>query len=1503
MSKFQKLQLDDINYEYEKFRENQLLTHQQLNRFIEFFEDQDRITRTCLIGVGLVCGLTAKWSKGVLYVNKGCAVTTDGDLMVIEQNIGFKYFKKYDNRRKGTDEPIYDPFFPPASKGSQITLWEMRTTKDDDTGVPAIEINKFSEATGLQITDMVALLYLENYLSEPDDCTAIDCNHLGQLQNNKIKVLLVHPNDADAIINKETSKEVIVDDIYKSYYDAYTSYFELPELKSKRVILNKNNTTDLKILNQDYLSIVNGGINELADAISKLYHTFKFILDETTYFKIGAIQNTIKSYSGKNLEPYQVQYLYDFYKDLLDCYNELRDTIYNAVYICCPNKYAFPKHIMLGIVNGALGPRPPKYRHYFYPSPVTSRGKSYLSVARFMFNRLTNMINGFAIPQRIVPIRITPSFTPDKTLEWRAIPFYYNNANILLDNWSYYRTMRGTNTNILSYHFADNIKGSFVSNPLDYDIDKNNFFRIEGHQGWKLDDALRHIIDVKNEKNLPFDIIAVRLSNNLTADINFEDYSVYFEDLNVVLNAWIVSQKCLFAKAIKFFSAFNVSGKNQSVKTGPEANYRESASIAKQSLNNDIYTNETKESFNNYQYQSNNFSYNNYKYFSYNKNESFLKDNLVRDEGTLGSMLYEIDYGKIPRPSDYVIIEIRKKIKDNEFIRQLPEELVEIAFYIPALLIARLTDVLNYEPFGLDDLTGDTLQNYEQALAQLCTDVNESINKATAYFTKIQNDTNVNTSSNEIAMQYLNTLQALKDNCCAADSIEILVTEIENRKQKIADLLTFTNYAEKHKGLEHRAGVERGGTFVLLYASADDANVDFQIGTTNDKILDLIYRYEREYLFKGKKNIDLKEFYKQDEAYYLVALAYNAKRYNVVTEIENYVKSTNPSANNNKQLQLKTKQLVDKINLIAGRIATQPKRNTVNNIVVADFCLPYLCKSDIPPMTFVVPPIPEVPEQPEYSLSLPVKEVCANDENIYEFTKSPTDGVVNANLKEASLAIFDKDNKTFFSPSKVDASIHGKTITFTINDQVTNCTLVVQPLPNADFTYEYIISNNALELQLFINSENFKTDKYYWEIYNGNEVRNENVIDYQTNVIFKLAELNEPFLKVRLYASKDICTNYSEKVIDWKGEEVNVSLDLGKSVVCIDEKPFKIKDIQPDNALLHCENAPDIVNGYTINPSLVKNEQLGKSLNFTVNGKSVTATLFIFAPADPTFSIDEKSVKRLDNYLYLNLILKNPGKNNYNVSINNVQYGDVYPDDKGVIKIERFDVANMDTGFSILLSAKADKNNPCSDQTFEQKISVPKNQEPPKKEQPKDDTPKVETTCLNAVKSSIIISDKSLKNILNTTKDRNLLEIGQLLIGYYGNVSDDIAKNGSVTVIDSVLNALQTLHAKLMDYKLNTLSATFKSDAIVLMQLRKYVIELALNVVRCDAKFSKAREEKLAGIIKSHNEVLPNAIKLYGSNNELMNDYKILINDFIETFASKNTNIIDLLSQTLKIVK
>ena len=133
MATIQNLLLENIRMEYHSFRKDQVLTDKQLNDLIDYFEDQDRLTRTCLTGVGLVCGLRLKLVTGAdpsVELSSGCGVTTDGDLMKMENTV-FRHFRVYINKKKGTDDSIYDPFYPPNNNNKQMDLWELTIPNKD----------------------------------------------------------------------------------------------------------------------------------------------------------------------------------------------------------------------------------------------------------------------------------------------------------------------------------------------------------------------------------------------------------------------------------------------------------------------------------------------------------------------------------------------------------------------------------------------------------------------------------------------------------------------------------------------------------------------------------------------------------------------------------------------------------------------------------------------------------------------------------------------------------------------------------------------------------------------------------------------------------------------------------------------------------------------------------------------------------------------------------------------------------------------------------------------------------------------------------------------------------------------------------------------------------------------------------------------------------------------------------------------------------------------------
>ena len=80
---------------YPEFVPDQLLSSEHLNQLFEYLEEQGRLSRTNLIGIGIVCGLELQPSADgkSIYITKGCGVTSEGYLISVE---GINYTKYKD---------------------------------------------------------------------------------------------------------------------------------------------------------------------------------------------------------------------------------------------------------------------------------------------------------------------------------------------------------------------------------------------------------------------------------------------------------------------------------------------------------------------------------------------------------------------------------------------------------------------------------------------------------------------------------------------------------------------------------------------------------------------------------------------------------------------------------------------------------------------------------------------------------------------------------------------------------------------------------------------------------------------------------------------------------------------------------------------------------------------------------------------------------------------------------------------------------------------------------------------------------------------------------------------------------------------------------------------------------------------------------------------------------------------------------------------------------------
>src|SRR5690554_6698836 len=483
--------LDNIgkeNTRFTIFENDQVLTADQLNDLFNYLDIQSRLTRTHAIGVGIICGLEI----GILetrniVLSKGSAITTDGDMLHVHNDLEFDRYETFEDINA-----LYPQFR--NGDGETIPLIELKQG-DNREEAESGELSDLERATGTVFTDYVGILYLEDYNFDPDSCTGRDCDNKGKEALKELKVLLVHKDQVQYLL--------------QTIPRANEEYFSISPMTMPRVRVQASIDTYKEL--SDAFSNTFTIKEELKEKLTKAYQVCKVVVEDE--FEEG----DPTPFWGTSLDDHfklsgtiYSQYLYDFGSDLCSAYNELRETIFSEPSLCCPDVGLFPKHVLLGLIKSAnIQPslpdspiNPPDlrgtlpgnlldsrllidrlplsrirfdigsfikrfnpvhidlvYRHRFYESPVLSRGSEKIQEMKFNFRRVDALIRNFKVPSAEElgnvdqSIKITPSHFADKPLGERSIPFYYmfNRENPVHLYWDFASNVRKKEDLIYGY--------------------------------------------------------------------------------------------------------------------------------------------------------------------------------------------------------------------------------------------------------------------------------------------------------------------------------------------------------------------------------------------------------------------------------------------------------------------------------------------------------------------------------------------------------------------------------------------------------------------------------------------------------------------------------------------------------------------------------------------------------------------------------------------------------------------------------------------------------------------------------------------------------------------------------------------------------------------------------------------------------------------------------------------------------------------------------------------
>ena len=1243
--------LATITTQYSKFTDNQVLTKGQLNEFLDYFVDQDHLSRINLSGVGIVCGFDITYIRGLVpserirlteetadlikpssqakvVVSPGCGVTTDGDIVVLTETVEqldenenivqvqklLKTPKEYTHFREYTNDDLkYKPFF--YFGDDQITIHELFSTSEHNaSGEVYTNLNQLED-----LNDKVVVLYLENYSKGGDLCTALNCDNQGIEQIAKIRMFLVSSADAKKIAGH--------DNIF-SKHNWYETYTQLPEVALQRDILNTENTETFKKLRQVYYNIIKSG-NTLPNVTTGL----NTILQRFGKATITDELNDLFTLSNVAI-PLDYQYRFDVLKDIVDHYNEIRSLVLNINVECCPEIGAFPKHLLLGELV-LTNPHTQVLRHDFYKSPIIGHEDDNYKRLLHLLDSTLALIKGYQEDITLEEIKITPS-QEKEILGKKAIPAYYNVSNEFIKTWSFDKTSEYNEKFNLSYH-RDNLSDRLsIQDPLLFDIDQNNFLRIEGIQGKLYRDALEQLQEQKKKYGLNFDIKVLSVDPS-TQSINLSDYNCEFEDLNVLLKAWTTEQECVLASMASFFSGFSTDDVGGNVR---DIDYTQ--------VMHDVAHDTPMEAAR----PGNDFAFPNSRFDDYTSQklpirgykENVIKKNLTLQENTVGfymkKAIEENEKGSYNDIKNRAKQLIRNAVTTQEW--EAKPAVRDLAIYNAIDLMA-LTYVLTERvPQSLSEIDELNINTYELTLEQVCELVR---NLKVTYQTVDLDDT-----LKDILGLLINQLSSV---CCSGEKLTILLDEIEKRKEKILKNIKLSEFIKKHPGLRHRAGVQPGGTFVMAYLTQDavdqdtyetvtmeldfleQPNIDDD-GTDGDegvlqlwndqvstrfaflhKVTNQTQNPRSEIVIIGDSieetvsnfSVFLNSIWSRAGATRYCSAVAEGKKLIIslkdqnIRKKENFILFFNPAITGTNR-----KQFFDS----NGVITTS---SGLKNTVIADFALPYMCCSDCSPVNFVIP------KEPVF-LSLPAAHICLdqNTEPI-PFTVSPLDGEIKALVPDGvnGGVIQDENGKYFFDATVLDPSLYETPINFTVNNEITSATIVVYDKIEAVITttVSYNTDGTVATVIFTFTDPNFPSGTTFaWNLGNGqtsNKVPNANgdaIFTY--NIPVNASNSVQPSVSIGNGPCSTLIT-IDEIVFE---DPVN-SLTLEETEICLDGTIDEVKSIpynvQPAGATLTVNGD---LPGVTIdNEHITFNSRFFTAYNtpvsFVVNGEVLAAPTVI----------------------------------------------------------------------------------------------------------------------------------------------------------------------------------------------------------------------------------------------------------------------------------------------------
>ncbi len=396
---------------YPLFEANQVLSSTHLNQLFDFLHEQERLSRANLIGIGVVCGLepqlfTKEDGSLRLAISSGCGISSEGHLISLGDDPAsplddFEWYRPY----SVPTNIAYRVFQENTPFGARpFPMWELRKNREDDDDALLLSSNFLrgvNQAVG-QEDEKILVLFLECLAASNRNCSPNSCGDKGSMVSVEVRPLLIRKRDIDLLQARLGNLNGTA--AYFSLTDALSNRLNLPSLKMPRWDVEArplNGSTAVFMAFQRAMSkpLVEG----LAAALQLAHSTFRPLLKDYptnpftdlptawAYLHNGSIEE------GQHYAFYQ--YFYDHLALIIQAYEEFRTRGLKTMGLCMPDARLFPRHLFLA--NLGVSPLSYEYRHHFVPSAVSAGQQNTVEELRFLFHRLYHLVQALEIPPQI----------------------------------------------------------------------------------------------------------------------------------------------------------------------------------------------------------------------------------------------------------------------------------------------------------------------------------------------------------------------------------------------------------------------------------------------------------------------------------------------------------------------------------------------------------------------------------------------------------------------------------------------------------------------------------------------------------------------------------------------------------------------------------------------------------------------------------------------------------------------------------------------------------------------------------------------------------------------------------------------------------------------------------------------------------------------------------------------------------------------------------------------